>query len=139
MTIRHILTIAATTSIAACALTSCDWIKDDLSDCPECQGTLSVKIEHRYNMLHADAAPSRVEKADVFIRNTVTGETQHKAFDKAMLDASGYYADMEFSGAGTVCQDIDFCGLYKKYSFKLFFRPELTHNSDAFQAVLQAF
>lgn len=41
--------------------------------------------------------------------------------------------------AGTVCQDIDFCGLYKKYSFKLFFRPELTHNSDAFQAVLQAF
>ena len=27
----------------------------------------------------------------------------------------------------------------KKYSFKLFFRPELTHNSDAFQAVLQAF
>ena len=54
MTIRHILTIAATTSIAACALTSCDWIKDDLSDCPECQGTLSVKIEHRYNMLHAD-------------------------------------------------------------------------------------
>lgn len=101
MTIRHILTIAATTSIAACALTSCDWIKDDLSDCPECQGTLSVKIEHRYNMLHADAAPSRVEKADVFIRNTVTGETQHKAFDKAMLDASGYYADMEFAGAGT--------------------------------------
>lgn len=101
MTIRHILTIAATTSIAACALTSCDWVKDDLSDCPECQGTLSVKIEHRYNMLHADAAPSRVEKADVFIRNTVTGETQHKAFDKAMLDASGYYADMEFSGAGT--------------------------------------
>ena len=69
MTIRHILTIAATTSIAACALTSCDWIKDDLSDCPECQGTLSVKIEHRYNMLHADAAPSRVEKADVFIRH----------------------------------------------------------------------
>lgn len=99
MTIRHILTIAATTSIAACALTSCDWIKDDLSDCPECQGTLSVKIEHRYNML--DAAPSRVEKADVFIHNTATGETQHKAFDKAMLDASGYYADMEFSGAGT--------------------------------------
>lgn len=41
--------------------------------------------------------------------------------------------------AGTVCQDIDFCGLYKKYSFKLFFLPELTHNSDAFQAVLQAF
>ena len=74
---------------------------DYLRDCPECQGTLSVKIEHRYNMLHADAAPSRVEKADVFIRNTVTGETQHKAFDKAMLDASGYYADMEFSGAGT--------------------------------------
>lgn len=101
MTIRHILTIAATASIAACALTSCDWVKDDLSDCPECQGTLSVKIEHRYNMLHADAASSRVEKADVFIRNTVTGETQHKAFDKAMLDASGYYADMEFSGAGT--------------------------------------
>lgn len=86
---------------AACALTSCDWVKDDLSDCPECQGTLSVKIEHRYNMLHADAASSRVEKADVFIRNTATGETQHKAFDKAMLDASGYYADMEFAGAGT--------------------------------------
>lgn len=101
MTIRHILTTAATASLAACALTSCEWIKDDLSDCPECQGTLSVKIEHRYNMLHADAAPSRVEKADVFIRNTATGETQHKAFDKAMLDASGYYADMEFSGAGT--------------------------------------
>lgn len=101
MTIRHILTIAATASIAACALTSCDWIKDDMSDCPECQGTLSVKIEHRYNMLRVDAAPSRVEKADVFIRNTATGETQHKAFDKAMLDASGYYADMEFAGAGT--------------------------------------
>ena len=54
------------------------------------------------------------------------------------LENQGVYL-LLVAEAGTVCQDIDFCGLYKKYSFKLFFRPELTHNSDAFQAVLQAF
>ena len=54
------------------------------------------------------------------------------------LENQGVYL-LLVAEAGTVCQDIDFCGLYKKYSFKLFFLPELTHNSDAFQAVLQAF
>lgn len=87
MTIRHILTTAATASLAACALTSCEWIKDDLSDCPECQGTLSVKIEHRYNMLHADAAPSRVEKADVFIRDT---GNPHAPFAVSVLSVNNW-------------------------------------------------
>ena len=54
------------------------------------------------------------------------------------LENQGVYL-LLVAEAGTVCQDIDYCGLYKKYSFKLFFLPELTHNSDAFQAVLQAF
>ncbi len=91
----------ATAFTAALMLGSCSWVEDDLSGCPDCNGTLSVKIEHKYNMLNIDAASTRVESADVFVRNKATGVSRRKSFTRQQLDKTGYYADMAMEGGGS--------------------------------------
>lgn len=55
-------------------LVSCDWVSDDLTDCPDLQYGLWLKFTHFYNMEDVDKAMDMVDELHVQLIDKVTGQ-----------------------------------------------------------------
>ena len=88
MNVRHIIQKGTLAVMAACALVSCDMMKEDLSDCPT---GLYVNFVYDYNIQRADMLKDHVGGLTLYVYDESDGLVATKTMTEGQLSRYGSY------------------------------------------------